>query len=54
MMVESSESSLLFESVDSNGAQILVETHSSADEHYLTIKVGGEELVKYDMGGPSH
>ena len=53
MKAESSDSTLLFESVDSNGAQFLVETHSSADEHYLTIKVGGEELVKNDMSGPS-
>jgi len=54
LMAKSSESTLLFESTDNSGAQILVEAHKSAQEHYLTIKVGGEELVKYDINDPSH
>ena len=44
----------ILDTVDSNGAQLIIETHLNPDYDYLVIQYGGEEIAKYDISKPSH
>lgn len=55
MKVQSTEdTNVVLDTVDSNGAQIIIETHLNPDYNYLVIQYGGEEIAKYDISEPSH